>query len=121
MRRLLSAAGLVLVAGTLTACGGPPDDASKSDFCKSIAAAPSEDKPSQDDVDEWVDELKDTGTPKDIDDDERNGYEVLVDALDDADVDDLGDDSGFEDLVDDGDDRKDVEKFLDYYAEACAG
>lgn len=121
MRRLLSAAGLVLVAGTMTACGGPPDDASKSDFCKSIAAAPSGEKPSQDDVDDWVDELKDTGTPKGISDDERSGYEVLVDALDEADVDDIGEDSGFEDVVKDSDDRKDVEKFFAYYAKTCAG
>ena len=40
MRRLLAAAGLVLVAGTMTACGGAPDDASKADFCKAVEAAP---------------------------------------------------------------------------------
>jgi hypothetical protein len=121
MRRLLAAVGLVLVAGTMTACGGPPDDASKKDFCKAIEAAPTDDKPSQDDVDEWVDELKDTGTPGDIADDERNGFEVLVDALDDADVDDLDDGSSLEDVVKDSEDRKDVEKFFAYYGKTCAG
>jgi hypothetical protein len=80
-----------------------------------------DDKPSQDDVDEWVDELKDTGTPGDIADDERNGFEVLVDALDDADVDDLDDGSSLEDVVKDSEDRKDVEKFFAYYGKTCAG
>jgi hypothetical protein len=121
MRRLLAATGLVLVAGTLTACGGPPDDASKGDFCKAIQAAPTDEKPSQDDVDEWHDKLDDTGTPKDIDDDERNGFEVLVDALDEADVDDIDDETGFEDVVKDSGDRKDVEKFFAYVAKTCAG
>jgi hypothetical protein len=119
MRRLLAAAGLVLVAGTLTACGGAPDDASKADFCKAVEAAPSDDKPSQDDVDEWVDELNDTGTPDDIDDDERNGFEVLVEALEDTDVDEIDDNSRFEDIVEDSDDRKDVEAFFEYYAKTC--
>ena len=121
MRRLLAAAGLVLVAATMTACGGPPEDASKDDFCKAIEAAPTDDKPSQDDVDNWVDELKDTGTPGGIDDDARNGFEVLVDALDEADVDDLDEEASFEDVVKDSDDRKDVEKFLAYYGKTCAG
>jgi hypothetical protein len=120
MRRLLAAAGLILVAGTLTACGGAPDDASEADFCKAVEAAPSDEKPSQDDVDEWVDELNDTGTPDDIGEDERNGFEVFVEALDDADVDDLDDETSFEDVVEDSDDREDVEKFFAYYAETCA-
>lgn len=120
MRRLLAAAGLVLAAGALTACGGAPDDASKDDFCKAIEGAPTDEKPSQDDVDKWVDELKDTGTPEGISDDERSGFEVLVDALDDADVDDLDDSFQFEDVVKDKDDRKDVEKFFVYYGKTCA-
>ena len=120
MRRLLAAAGLILVAGTMTACGGAPVDASEADFCKAVEAAPSDEKPSQDDVDEWVDELNDTGTPDDIGEDERNGFEVFVEALDDADVDDLDDETSFEDVVEDSDDREDVEKFFAYYAETCA-
>ena len=121
MRRLLASAGLVLVAGTLTACGSPPDDASKSDFCQAIQAAPIEDEPTQDDVDEWVDTLNDTGTPGDISDDERNGFEVLVEALDEADVDDIDDDADFDDVVKDSDDREDVDKFFAYVTETCAG
>ena len=121
MRQLLAAAGLVLAAGTLTACGSPPDDASVGDFCQAVAAAPIQDEPSQDDIDEWHDTLDDTGTPEDISDDERNGFEVLVEALDDADVDDIDDDPDFNDVVKDSDDRKDIEKFFAYVAETCAG
>lgn len=123
MRRLLAAACLVLVAGTMSACGGAggaPEDASKKDFCKAIEGAPTDDKPSQDDVDEWAEELKDTGTPDDISDDARNGFEVLVEALEDADVDELDDNSSFEDVVKDKDDRKDVTKFFEYYGKTCA-
>jgi len=117
-------AGLVLVGGLATACGGggsdAPDDASKDDFCEAFEAAPTDEKPSQDDVDEWVDAMKDAGTPDGISEDERHGFEVLVDAVDDADVDDLEDTSSFEDVVEDKDDRKDVEKFFAYYAKTCA-
>ena len=121
MRRLLAAAGLVLVAGTMTGCGAP-DDASKSDFCKAVAGAPTDENFSQDDVDEWHDELEETGTPKDIDDDEREGFEVLVDALDEVDADEIGEDGfGFEGAVKDSGKRDDVEKFFAYVAKTCAG
>lgn len=125
MRIAHMVAGLVLVGGMATACGDDssdaPEDASKDDFCNLLEEAPTADKPSQDDVDEWVDKLKDTGTPDDIDDDARHGFEVLVGAIDDADVDDIDDESTFEDLVKDSGDRKDVEKFFVYYAKKCAG
>ena len=119
----LVAAGLVLVGGMATACGddadGAPDSASKEDFCEAMESAPDEGKPSQDDVDKWAEELKDAGTPEDISDDERHGYEVLVDALDDADVDDFDDNTSFEDVVEDKDDREDVTKFFSYWFKTC--
>jgi hypothetical protein len=119
------AAGLLLVGALATACGDDaedaPDEASKDDFCGVIEDAPIDEKPSQDDVDEWVDKLKDTGTPDDIPGDARHGYEVLVDALDDADVDDLQEDPTFEKAVKDAGDRADVQQFFVYYASKCQG
>lgn len=47
-----------------------------------------------------MDKLKDAGTPDDIDDDERHG---------------------FEDVVEDEDDRAEVTKFFNYFAETCVG
>jgi len=123
MRIARMLAGLVLVGGMATACGGgssdAPDDASTDDFCEAFESAPTDDKPSQDDVDEWVDKMKDAGTPDDIGDDERHGFEVLVDAIDDADVDDIEDTTSFEDVVEDDDDRADVTKFFAYYGKTC--
>ena len=123
MRLAHMLAGLVLVGGVATACGDDaddaPDDASKDDFCSVIEEAPTEEKPSQEDVDEWADKLKDTGTPDDIPDDARNGYEVLVDALEDVDVDDIDDGGNIEDFVEDADDREDVDAFFRYLASEC--
>lgn len=125
MRIARTLAGLVLLGGIATGCGGggsdAPDDAAEKNFCKAIEAAPAAQKPSQDDVDEWVDELKDTGTPDNIGEDERHGFEVMVDTLEDVDVEDFDDISKFEDAVEDDDDREDVKKFFVYYAETCTG
>jgi len=111
MRIALLAAGALLVGTTATACGGPPEAASTTDFCKALQAAPTADKPSQDDIDEWADQLKDTGTPDDI----------SVGVLDDFDVNDIDEDTAFEDVVQETDDRKDVEKFFLYAAKKCGG
>lgn len=124
MRIALVAAGLVLVGATTTACGGgaddAPDSASKKDFCEVFEKAP-DGKPSQDELDEFVENLEDTGTPDDISDDERHGYEVLVETLKDVDVDDVDEEDTFEDLVAEDDDRADVTEFLVYYAQKCIG
>ncbi len=66
MRIALVGAGLALMAGGLTACGGSgddaPEDASSKDFCGSFAKV----SKSGDDFDKTKDafkDLKDTGTP----------------------------------------------------------
>jgi hypothetical protein len=126
MRIALVASSLLLVGGMATACGGDnassaADNASTDDFCKIFEEAPTGNKPSQDELDTWVGKLKDTGTPKGISGDERHGFEVLVKALDDANVNDIGADSQLEDVVKDAGDRKDVAKFSAYYVKTCAG
>lgn len=124
MRRLLAGASLVLVAGMTAACGGPPDDASKGEFCKTIEEVPigEDGKVSQDDWDEWLDDLEETGTPEDISDDERKGFETSVDLLRDVDVDEDSDISKqLEEAEDDlDDDEKDnTEKFDEYVSDTC--
>lgn len=121
MRRFLAGASLLLVAGMTAACGGAPDDASEKDFCETMEGAPTEDKPSQDDLDDWVDELEDTGTPEDIPDDARKGFETFVDVVGDLDMDDS--EKEIEEELDDevkGDDEDDVNAFLEYYAKTCS-
>jgi hypothetical protein len=122
MRRLLTSATIVLAAGlTLTACGGPPEDASKDDFCKAIDFSKVSDDPDQDEVDEFIEKLEDTGTPKGIPDDAREGFEKFVDVISDIDVDDDEDDitKQIEDDVD-GDDEDNINALFAYVAKTCA-
>jgi hypothetical protein len=46
---------------------------------------------------------------------------VLVAAIEDTDVDDIGEDSTFDDVVKDADDRVDVSKFVAYFTSECSG
>ena len=120
-----------LLAFSLTACGGggsdAPDDASKDEFCGAVGDAfkplfSLEGEPSEDQFDEFkdkIDELKDVGTPEDIGDDERDGFEVFVDAVSDADYDDFKDDSENLPGVSDDDEAK-AEKFISYATTECA-
>lgn len=107
--KLTPLAGLVLVAGLVTGCGGggAPADASEQDFCDSFTGiVASLQAGAADDVEaqvaqlkESVAELAETGTPEGIPDDARAGFEQftgLVAGLDDNVTEDelgaLGDD-----------------------------
>lgn len=135
IKRPLAAVGAAaLLALSLTACGGSsPTDASEDDFCASLkdtvsaATSVKGDEPTED---EWKDiqkayqDLGDTGTPKDIGDDERNGFEVITDAIGDLDYDEakksFGDKDGSSDVPGvSKDDQKDAEKFFTYAGETC--
>lgn len=121
MRRLLAGASLVLVAGMTAACGGPPEDASKDDFCKAMQDQPKSEKPSQDEVDDYIEKLEDTGTPEGIPDDARQGFETWVDVIGDIDVDD--DEADIEKQIEDDvdkDDEKNVEALFEYVTKTCS-
>lgn len=116
-----------LLAFSLTACGGSsPDDASKDDFCKDVGKAFNQDftsDPSEDQFNEFKDSvanLGDTGTPDDIPDDARNGFEVFVDAVDELNYDDVKNASENEDFGISDDDQKDFEAFFSYAGSTCA-
>jgi hypothetical protein len=76
---------VVVAALLLTACGGAPDNASAEDFC----AAWTENGNTVEEVHEAAETLEDVGTPEDIEDSARDGFEVFVDALNDVDQDDI--------------------------------
>jgi hypothetical protein len=129
IKRPAAAAGAaLLLAFSLTACGGgAPDDASEGDFCDAFGGvfeslfAAEADGPTEDQWEDFQDavaELEDVGTPKDISDDERNGFEVFTEAVADADYDDVKDESGDIPGVSD-DDQADGEKFFAYGTEKC--
>ncbi|MCR1781213.1 hypothetical protein KVF89_01580 [Nocardioides carbamazepini] len=137
IKRPLAIAGAAVLLGlTLTACGGSsyPTDASEKEFCEgfgdviTVTGAVEGDEPTED---EWKDlqkayeDLGDIGTPKDIGDTERNGFEVMVDTITDLDYDEAKKSFGDEDGDDSipgvsKDDEKDVDKFSDYLQDTCA-
>jgi hypothetical protein len=138
MRRTgLVTAGAVLALGGLTACGGSdsdgggssaPDDASKDDFCKAFSGlydkvmtgASSED-PSDAIAafKDWANDMKDVGTPSEMPDDARRGFEVFIqEALK------IDDNASQEDLQNLGDDLPQADQdagdaFGDWATENC--
>ena len=109
MKRIaLISASLVLVGGMASACSSSPEDADKDEFCKATEkffGALSD----EDEFNDAQDELKDIGTPEEIDGDARKGFEFLID----VDWDDREDDP-------DDDDMDNVEAFTSKTGEICA-
>ncbi|RYP88714.1 hypothetical protein EKO23_02195 [Nocardioides guangzhouensis] len=116
MRVALVGAGMVLMAGMLAGCGDDaPENASKEDFCDAFEAVGS----AGDDFDkgkERLQDLKDTGTPEDIPDDAREGFDILLGVVEDADSADEVDKAA-EDLS--KEDTKKVEAFTTYTIKKC--
>ncbi|KRA38982.1 MULTISPECIES: hypothetical protein [unclassified Nocardioides] len=138
IKRPLAAAGaVVLLALSLSACGGgAPTDASKDDYCKAVGDAGSEefgkaitDKDYDKAVDlikESADKIEEVGTPDDISDEEREGFEIQLDAVKSLDGDDLkkafeaedGEDPFEADLS--KDEKEKVEAYNKYENETCS-
>ena len=113
----------VLLAFSLSACGGAPDDASKDDFCDAVNSDAltdvdiSDSEAYLDALKKQADELEDVG-PEDISDDAREGFEVYIDAIKDVDADDLKNPDDLEDAISE-DDQDKVGKFFEYQATTC--
>lgn len=106
--RFAAAAGAaVLLSFSLAACGGDgadaPTDASKDDFCEIFNAD------GDADYDQVVDDLKDVGTPEDIDGEAREGFEILIDKS--GDLEDVDTEADFEEALGEEDAAK-VTTFL---------
>ncbi|MFC5730405.1 MULTISPECIES: hypothetical protein [Nocardioides] len=132
IKRPLAAAGTAVLLGlSLTACGSSyPTDASKEDFCKDVEGAftsfqseegaePTEEQ--WENSQEKFAELGETGTPENIGEDERKGFEVLVDTIADLDYDEAK--KAFESDEVPGvseEDDKNVDKFSEWAVTECA-
>jgi len=139
MRRLGAAAGLAIAATTLTACGGgsgsdAPENASTEDFCNAIdprkamgdldmeeLAGLSEDEQKEkakEVLQSWAEGLADVGTPENIPDDARKGYEEAVDQIEEIDWDASMEDveKQLDDLETDSDD---TDAFEEYVKDEC--
>ncbi|MBM9458714.1 hypothetical protein JK386_02255 [Nocardioides sp. zg-536] len=118
----------------LTACGGYPTDASAKDFCGSVqdvfdaTIAVEGEEPTKKEwekIQKAYEDLGETGTPKNIGEDEREGFEVVVDAITDLDYDEAKKSFGDEDGEDgipgvSKDDDKKADKFFEYLTTECS-
>lgn len=126
-RAAVTAAALVAV---LAGCSsGPPTDASVEDFCKvfddfnTAATDLGEDAETADRIKAIKDvgkDLEEVGTPEDISDEARAGFEVTIEAIadlpDDASEDEV--DKYIEDSLTD-EEQKQSEAFDEYVSETC--
>lgn len=126
MRRIMTVAAIGLAGATLTACGSPPEDASTEDFCKawtSFGETIATDKVDEDKVKDAVSEIEEVGTPKEIEGDAREGFELTVDLLNDVDygAEDLEAEmeKADEDVSDE--DQKKLDAFEEKSGELCGG
>lgn len=131
----LAVAATALALGTLAGCGGDggsgsaaPDDASQEDFCEAFAtlfkdimaqALSGDPELTVKAIKDWADDMQDVGTPEDMPDEAREGFEVFIDAARD-----LPDDATLEDLQALGDDLPEEDQaagdaFGDWASETC--
>jgi len=120
----------VLLSFSLSACGGPPTDASEKDYCDAIEDDSyfddlGEDADEQDYVDalqEFADAVREVGTPEDIPDDAREGFEIQLDVIDDLKADDIdleSDENPLESELSD-DEQEKVDAYTEYESETCS-
>lgn len=126
-------ATLVLLAGGLAACGGSdassaPTDASRGEFCEAyasqieaLARSAREDGPDRaaEVMKDWSARVQEIGTPRDMPDDARRGFETVVEEIDALDtgatqreLDGLGEELGTRA-------QRDVDAFGEYAVTTC--
>ena len=129
-RPALAAASAAFLTFSLAACGGgPPDDASKDEFCGVINDPKyfedldenSDEQDYLDAVQELADDLRDVGTPDDISDDAREGFEIQLDAVDELEAEDInfeGDEDPLQEGLSD-DEKEKVDAYTEYEDKTC--
>ncbi|WP_299930500.1 hypothetical protein [uncultured Nocardioides sp.] len=141
VRARLTLTSAVLLVGTVTsACGGggsgAPSDASTDGFCEAANSLMSDlapedtttpELPSDEDmaqaVKDWASRMEEVGTPEDIPDDARKGFEAVVDQAKEIDAADFSMEN-LEDLEKGGADasqevEEQADAFGDYLTETC--
>lgn len=136
--RLTMTSTVLLVGAVTSACGGggAPTDASEKDFCETQSSLLSDlmpddmsnpELPSDEQmakaVKDWGAELEEVGTPEDIPDDARKGFEAVVKQAKEVDASDFSIEK-LEELEAGGKDataeaKKQAEAFSDYLTETC--
>ena len=134
MKPALLAASLVLVGGSAVACSGgggaaagAPTDASEDDYCASYQSLFSDMSTMADATDrqiiaqikEWATTMEETGTPEDMPEDARAGFETTISLINDLDEDAQAED--FEKIDEDltEEESAQVDEFDTYTTETC--
>lgn len=129
MKHALLAASLVLVAGSTVGCGGgAPTSASTDDFCGvfddfyKVVGELGEDAEDSEVIKALKvtgEDLEEVGTPKDITDDARAGFELTVETI--ADLDEDATEKELEALEDEftDEEQKQSDAFDEYLATTC--
>jgi hypothetical protein len=137
--RLTMTSAVLLAGAVTTACGGgsgAPTDASEKDFCETQSSLladlmpddmtdpelPSDEAMAKA-VKDWGTELEQVGTPEDIPDDARKGFDAVVEQAKDIDASDFSIEK-LEELESGGKDaseevQEQAEAFSDYLTETC--
>jgi hypothetical protein len=140
IRARLTLTSAVLLVGAVTAAcgggGGAPSDASEDGFCEAAnslltdlmpddMSAP--EVPSDEDmaraVKDWGTRMEEVGTPEDISDDARAGFEAVLDQIEEIEASDFSAEN-LEELGDGGAEaseevQRQAEEFGDYVTETC--
>jgi hypothetical protein len=138
--RLTLTSAVLLVGAVTSACGGAgggaPTDASEDGFCEAVNSllegvvpedATTPEMPSDEDiaqsVKDWGERMGEVGTPEDISDDARAGFETVVEQAEEIDASDFSLDN-LEQLENGGADaseetEKQAEAFGTYVTETC--
>ncbi|GAA4369380.1 hypothetical protein [Nocardioides caricicola] len=136
-RAAVALAGAALAISALAGCGdddggsdasSAPDDASKADFCEGFAKlyaevlgdAQGDPSTSVEGIKAWAEDMADLGTPADMPEEARKGFEVFLDTTRE-----LPDDATLDDLDSLGGDLSEAEQragdeFGQWAAETCA-
>jgi hypothetical protein len=141
IRARLTVTSAVLLVGAVTAaCGGggsgAPGDASEDGFCEAANSLLTDlmpedlstpEVPSDEDmaeaVKDWGSRMEEVGTPEDISDDARAGFEAVLDQIEDIEASDFSAEN-LEELGDGGAEaseevQRQAEAFGDYVTETC--
>ncbi len=124
MKKALITASLMLAVGSTAACGGgdsesasAPKDASQGDFCAQFVKAPT--AADGDSIKAWAKKAAEIGTPKELSDEARAGFELIIKEAADLDAGANADDFGnLEDFSEA--EQKKVLAFSTYFATNCA-
>ena len=131
-----AAAALALVlAGCGGGASGAPTDASQEDFCTTYTTGflgafedldPKASEQDQaeailDSLKKWAGEMEDLGTPEDMSDEARKGFELTLESIQDLNADDLQDEEAMAELDKDlsGDDKAAATALQTYVTDNC--